>query len=172
MLAVCFVLIFIGCKDDENSNPPHNTFIHGENSYILPKGFIEDFGENSGEGSRSYDINLLSEGFEVNQYDQYAELAGTGEILYLDLNSNSIVEFVPGHFQWVNEDRPPNSIVGGYLGINCQADNKRCRSFYSIVAGTIDVTFKSKVYTIIVHLLLENGVSVSGTYKGMLTKVN
>ncbi len=142
-LAVCFVLIIIGCRGDENSNPPSNTFIHGENSYILSKGFIEDFGENVGEDSRSYDINLVSEGFEVNQFDQYAELVGTEEILYLDVNSSSIAEFVPGYFECISGNRPPNSIVGGFLGNDCQSDTGRCGNFIDVVAGTIDVTHKS-----------------------------
>ncbi len=164
-LLLTVVAVFSSCgKDDDDSSNSSNSFTHDGSSYILSKGFIEDYGAN-GNGSFDFDVFLTDNNISLLG----GSLSGVGDILYLDLNSGSEDGLQSGIYNW-SSTRDPFTIVGGsslYTDFNASTFEG---TTVLISGGTVEVEVNGTEFTVITNLETSSSTIV-GTYKGSLTKL-
>lgn len=87
-------------KDTPDPNPdPKNEFIVAGQSYALSKGYLIYWGINSDSLSVDWDVLLVSDGV----FYSADSIGGTGQALYMDLNSASNTELSPGTYMFANQ---------------------------------------------------------------------
>lgn len=165
LLLISAIALQISCsKDDEGPVMIQNEFTYDGNTYSLSQGILTDYDEII-NGSRDYDITLLSSGIT---FSSGGDPTGTGNLIYLDLNSSSTTSFEPGIFTW-DEFRGPNIIVDAGLAINFNFDTSTESDAIFIKDGTVTVQKEEDSYTITFALTTDDNKAIVGYYKGVLT---
>jgi len=166
LLLISAIALQISCgKDDEGSVTVQNEFTYDGKAYSLSQGFLTDF-EDITNGSRDYDITLISSGLTVSSGG--GDPTGTGNLVYLDLNSSSTTSFEPGTFTW-DEVRGPGKIVDAGLAIDFNFATSTESDAIFIKDGTVTVQKEESIYTITFTLTTTDNKAVTGYYKGTLT---
>ena len=165
LLLISAIALQISCsKDDEGTVTIQNEFTYDGKAYSLSQGILTDYGDVT-NGSRDYDISLFSAGLTV---PTEGDPVGTGNFVYLDLNSSSTTSFEPGTFTW-DEFRGPNKIVDAGLAIDFDFATSTESDAIFIKDGTVTVQKEGNTYTITFTLTTTDNKAVTGYYKGELT---
>jgi len=161
ILTVLF--IFVSCDPDlKSSSQGNGTLVYKSVTYSLSQGILEGYGSSyTADGSYDWDIILASSGINI------INETGTGEYLYIDLNSPE-VSLVPGIYTW-NYTRVANSLVDGEIGIGYDAYNEIAQDWGSVTGGTVNIISVGSTYELEFTLYLDNGETVTGSYRGQLT---
>lgn len=159
LLLLSLVLLLPSCKDDDSI--PNEFILNGE-KYSLARGFIESYGSN-GNGSFDFDVTLVSSGISLLNNGDYS---GIGEVIYLDMNTSSEAGLVTGTYTYASSTDTFNFIhanVGKDFHMFTQTGE-----LHNVTDGTIDITTNGGETTIFFDLIISNGSTVSGSFKGTL----
>ncbi|MFM8493583.1 MAG: hypothetical protein ACKOA7_07605 [Bacteroidota bacterium] len=101
VILVLFIssMFLSSCKKDTPDPEPKSEFSVAGQSYTLSKGYLLYWGLNSDSLSVDWDVLLVSDGV----YYSADSVGGTGQALYLDLNSSSNTELSPGTYMFANQ---------------------------------------------------------------------
>ena len=166
-LIVLFVAAFsmTSCnKDDDNSSSSENGFTLDGTSYDLGRGFIEDWGAN-GNGSFDFDVTVVSDGITLNTGN--GTLTGTGNFVYLDLNTSSESGLVDGTYTF-SSNRDALTFVAASIGTDFDLD-AQAGTVILATGGTVDLDVNGNTVTIDFTLETPSG-TVVGNYSGSLTE--
>ncbi|NNC95805.1 MAG: hypothetical protein HKN92_09610 [Chitinophagales bacterium] len=158
ILSLCCVLFF-ACKDDEAE--PKNEFTYNNETYELNKGFIEDFDTNS---NGSFDVDVFLTSSNVNFDTGVGDFIGFGDMVYLDLNTNSAGQLVTGTYNY-SVTRNAFTFVDGNILTSFNFTTLSGPED-EVVAGTVEVEAGSPESTIEFDLVTVSGLSVIGRYMG------
>ena len=150
-------------KDDDGDSSSANSFTLDGTSYDLANGFLTDFGDN-GNGSFDFDVTLTSSSITADGTTGY--FTGTGDIVYLDLNSSSADGLVAGTYNFAN-NRDVFTLVDGTVGTEVDASNGDGTSF-DVTAGTVEVAINGSSTSFDFTLTLSNNEIVTGSWEGVL----
>ena len=137
-----------------------NAIKYDGNNYPLTKGYLENYGYNSNTDSYNFDITLVDNGITMVQGD----LAGTGNIIYVELYSYS--NFVSGTYTFSNSGSA-QTFDTGWVGINYDITNDIGIN-YACTEGTVTVSQSGTNYIIDITFTLESGQQASVHYEGSL----
>ncbi len=151
-------------KDDDNSIS--NEFLLNGNNYALSKGFIEDFGDN---GNGSYDFDVVLTSSSINYSDATGDYSGTGDLIYLDLNSSSETGLVSGTYNY-SSNRSALTFVDAQVATDFNALTLTGDTF-EVVGGTVEIEINGNEVTIDFNLTLAGNNTVEGNYKGTLRPI-
>ena len=116
------VLWMTSCKKDTPDPNPirKNEFSVAGQSYTLTKGYLLYWGINSDSLSHDWDVLLLSDGV----YYSADSVGGTGQALYMDLNSLGSTELSAGTYMFANQ-RAAGTFVdaSALISYDFEADN-------------------------------------------------
>ncbi len=169
LLFIAFLGITItSCGDDDDNNndnsPAINSFTYEGATHSLSKGLLSDFGDN-GNGSYDFDILLLSDDIII---DADNGLSGNGNLIYLDLNSDSMVGLTDGTYEFAVE-RDAFTIVDGTVAVNSDIEDYYYSGAYDLLtAGNVMLSISGDNYDIDFNLTNASGESVIGNYQGTL----
>lgn len=152
------------CKKDDAS--PSNQFTLNGESFDLSQGFIEEYGDN-GNDSYDFDVTLLSSGIN---YSESQSFSGSGNILYLDLNTSSEDGLVSGKYNYAN-DRDVFTLVDAIIATDYDVINETGNEF-EVIGGSVDLDVDGSEVTIDFDLTLSNNTSVTGRFKGPLLAID
>jgi len=156
------VIGFSACKKDDSKTNKLSSFSYNGVNYETPNAYLVSYGATSTE-SADFDIYLTSSDVTVNSG---SGLTGTGDGIYMDLNSSSLTELADGTYTW-SIDRAPNTIVNGAVLIAYNFGTLTGDS-YVVTDGTIKITVSGTNYVIDYSLTLSNDQTVTGNYNGTL----
>lgn len=162
-MALLAATAFLGCDNDDDDIPEFkNEFTYDGNTYALEKGYLANLGSNS-NGTFDWDVTLSSSEVERSLFG----ISGTGEAVYLDLNTDTEMGLVAGTYEW-NDSRENFSIVQGsaaYVDFDFSAFSG---TSVLVSGGLVDVAINGDVYTIEFELTIPSGEKITGQYQGML----
>lgn len=167
-LALLLLLIsFIAFNSCEKDSKPKNHFKYDGKTYLLDKGFIEEWGSN-GNGSYDFDVYLASSSINYSAVDE--EFSGVGHAVYLDLNTSSEYGLVNGTYTYSSE-RNVFTFVDSGVAIDADFDNET-GTFLDMVGGTIDITITNGEVLIEFDLTTTANKTITGRFKGFLTDIS
>lgn len=166
LLAITAFTVFSGCNndDDDPGTTIKNEFTYDGTTYALAKGFLNDVGANL-NSSHDWDVFLVTAGVDKSGFS----LTGQGEIVYLDLNTDSSTGLKAGTYNWANV-RNAFTIVPGsevFLDYNLDAFSGTKVSFTD---GTVDIAIDG-TETTITFTLTADGKTLTGEWKGVLEDI-
>jgi len=142
-----------------------NEFTYDGVTYALSQGFLEDYGDN-GNGSYDFDITLLSDDFTLDTVNQ--SITGTGEAVYLDLNSDNMTDLSDGTYIFAaNRDAFTLVVAGIFIDYNITAETG---TLVKATGGEVILSKLGTTYTIIFDLTTAAG-DITGRYEGTLTRL-
>ncbi len=163
ILLLAIAVILPSCsKDDDDSTT--NSFTFDGTTSNIANAFAFPFGSNGTvNGSETFDIDiyLASEGITKGNEG----LDGTGDFLYLDLNSGSST-LESGTYRWSN-DRRALSIVDAEAGRDYDITNFSGSSV-DATSGSVEVEVSGSEVTLTINLESSDGSPITGSYKGSL----
>ena len=165
-LLIAFSLITLGsaCNKDDDDAMPSNVLIIDGNTYNLAKGFIEDFGDN-GNGSFDFDITLTSS--EISAASGF--LVGTGDAIYMDLNTNNMNGLVAGTYNYTAL-RDAFTMVEGNTFEDFDFSNI-AGTFGSISSGSVTVSLNGNETRFEWDFMTTDNKSVTGNFQGILQEI-
>jgi len=177
VLAFLFLagIFILSCnKDDDDDNAPKNNVSFDGETYELSSGFLEFYGQND-DNSADFDVILASS--EIVYDETEDEFTGTGEAVYLDLNSPSLTELAAGTYSYdglyysdPEAIRQPNTFVDAGLFLNYNVATENGAIYYSDEnsTGTVVVAKSGSTYTITFNFTVDEGKEVRGKFEGPL----
>jgi len=159
------------CKKDEPHPEPKNEFTVAGQSYTLSKGYLLYWGLNSDSLSVDWDVLLVSDGI----YFSLDSVGGTGQALYMDLNSSGNTELTPGTYMFANQ-RAAGTFVDAFALIAYDFAAEDGIEYYlntDVPGGPIVVKKSGIIYEINVGFNANRdgttqNQAVSGYFKGQL----
>ncbi len=170
MSMLCVAVLFFACGDDDdgdNGGSGNNQFTYGGSTYSLANGYLEEWGENAGMDSYDWDVILISSGLDIDV--STGEASGTGDYVYLDLNTSSETGLVAGTYTFEDE-RAPMSIVASGFGINYDTETETGDE-YDFNGGTVTVAIDGSTTTVTFDLTVVGGGSITGNFSGELHRI-
>jgi len=172
LITLIFIIILgtftISCDNDDDAVAPAaivNEFTYQGITYGLSQGILEDYGDN-GNGSYDFDISLFSDDFIVDLVND--EIAGRGEAVYLDLNSDNMAHLSDGTYVFnINREAFVISVAGIFLDYDAQSQDGTAVQASS---GEVILTKVGEEYTISFDLSTATGDAIIGQYKGTLSR--
>lgn len=156
------MMLVSSCKNDDDNPTTGGEFTINGDTRALSKGFIESYGDN-GNGSFDFDVTLVSDGITV---DVAGDLAGNGSLIYLDLNSGASTGLEEGRYTFSSE-RNALTFVDGSVSLDLDVVSGTGELF-NITGGTIDIELSSGNTIMTFSLNIDNGSTVSGSFRGVL----
>lgn len=167
-------IFFIACNKDDDDNGTKNSVSFDGETYELSTGFIEEYGQND-DNSADFDIIFASSGIVYDEKED--EYTGTGEAIYLDLNSPSLTELAAGTYTYdglyysdPDATRQPNTFVdaGLFIGFNIETENGATYWSDENSTGTVKISKSGSTYTIEFTFTVDGGKEVRGYFEGPL----
>lgn len=165
LLSLIVTLVFglNSCKKDKNTDPA-NYFQYENTKYELNSGYLEYYGSNL-NGSYDYDVFLVSSGIQYSQSEE--DLMGTGNLVYLDLNTSSESGLINGTYTY-SSGREAFTFVDGQAAIDVDLSTLLSGTFLEISGGTVEILVEAGIVTLDFDLTTSTNKSVTGHYKGTL----
>ena len=173
LLSIIFIAVLgtvtTSCSSDDDNIPAvtiANEVTYDGNTYTLSKGFLEDYGDN-GNGSYDFDVTLVSSG--INYDSTNAAFTGSGQVLYLDLNSDNMAALSNGTYNF-STTRTAFSLVNAVVVVDFDA-TAQTGTGVQATGGSVVLTKDGTEYTILVECTIASGDTISGSYEGTLTTI-
>ncbi len=167
LLYLFTLLVFLAsCGDDDDGGEPTggNFTVEGE-TYPITEGYLEDYGENTGLDSHDWDVYLVTSGITVGGFVP----SGSGNFIYLDLNTTSSDGLVAGTYTY-SDERDPFTLVDAIVGADLDFDSGGGDA-YEIDGGTVTVSIDGDKATIDFNLDVIGGGAVTGSFTGVLSEL-
>ena len=152
------LVLLSGCAKRELKN---NYFWYNGNNYQLHKGVLAYYGQNE-NGTHDFDLWFYSK--SITFYDKNMQFEGSGELIYLDLNTTTKTGLSTYSYQW-NELREPETIRAAVCRINYDMKNMD-GAYYTATEAAAEIIKSDESYSIDFSLTLKNGKTVTGNYTG------
>ncbi|WP_020538767.1 hypothetical protein [Lewinella cohaerens] len=167
LIAMIAFTVFSGCNkdDDDMGTTVKNEFTYDGTTYSLAKGYLNDVGANF-NSTHDFDVFLASTGVSKSG----SSLTGTGDLIYLDLNTNSATGLEVGTYNW-SDTRTAFSIVPGSQIYTDYNFGSFTGTTISATAGTVDVAIDGMETTVTFNLTTSDGKTVTGEWKGVLEDI-
>ncbi len=135
------------------------------NTYPLNKGHLMNLGI---EVNNFYNLNvyLVSDDITITGID----MAGTGNVVFLNLWTNSPTELNPGTYLF-SENISLQTFSKGLVALNFNVETELGEK-YECTEGKVTISKNGTEYIFDVSLTLENGKTVNAYYKGAITYYN
>ncbi|MFW5793493.1 MAG: hypothetical protein ACOCWC_04345 [Bacteroidota bacterium] len=165
-------ILFVGCdKDDDNTNKKNYLKI-GDKEYDLSAGILLNYGlddDNSWYYGYNNDLLLYSPGLSLIEEDDDWDLTGKGHLVYFEMFSNSGNSLNNGDYTFSSTEPHPIGTfdVGEYI-INYDPENDDYEEEVDIQDGKVSVSKSENEYSITINCTDENGIKITGFYKGTL----
>lgn len=176
-LLLVFVLTFIGCSGDNdsennNSNNPvfENVLTIDGTEYPLESGSLLNYGGQS--GLFNLDLDLWSTGIQVS--DCQSDCSGQGQDIYFEMWTSNPNYLDSGSYTVVNDDTNEDYSIGDIsysdfvIDLDCSTIENQEPNWLEISSGNVDVQRSGNTYTISWDLTGYQGEDITGTYSGTL----
>jgi hypothetical protein len=162
-LFLATALLFGGCKKDDDT--PDNYFKYNGKTYKLDKGYQAYWGEND-NGSHDWDAFFVTSSMQYSptQFD----FIGTGDMLYLDLNTSSANGFVNGTYTFASE-RGAFTFVDGVIGMGIDSSDESAGQYVNIIGGSVTISVNGSEVSFEFDLTAQNNIKITGKFKSSLT---
>ncbi|MGB1242498.1 MAG: hypothetical protein ACPG49_08255 [Chitinophagales bacterium] len=167
VVSLFFIALSPSCKKDDASPNNQNQFTLNEESFEISKGFIEEYGSN-GNDSYDFDVSLVSSDINYNQTE--GDFSGTGNVIYLDLNTSSENGLVSGTYNY-SDDRDTFTLVAAAVATNYDTENETGSNF-AVTGGSVDVDVDGSNVSFEFNLTISNNATVTGSFKGSLLSID
>ncbi len=174
MIILILGIFIVGCKkDNDNEKPNDNYFRAGNTKYKLVFGSLENYGPDYIGQYEGYnlDLNLVSEGITFSE-DAAGdlEISGTGHIIYFELFTSNSSFLDDGDYSY--DETLPFSIGTFDYGDYAVNWDETHDEWIEINAGKVTVSKEGNIYEITIDCTDENGLDITGYYKGPLSFYN
>lgn len=153
------LLLFSCSNDDDGSTNGTNQFSYDGKDYTITSGFLTKHGSN-GNGSYDWDITLLT-----NNLTQ-TSTSGTGEMIFLDLNTDSSAGLTEGTYLFSNE-RSEFTFIAGSITTNLNVAEASGNAI-AITGGSVEIEKRANFTEVRFDLSLSDGNTSTGHFKGIL----
>ena len=175
----------IGCNKNDNKSPDTSVNIlkYNKIEYPTPNGMLV-FDNLINNGLCQYDLKIYSSNFTFNSTTgEITGINGTGQIITFyaissihltDVNADGIINANDIVLNNLVLDEGEYSFSTNFTGKTFEADftttanNSSDSKVHSIESGTLSITKSGDIYEITYIGLDENGINISGYYKGKL----
>jgi hypothetical protein len=186
-IIVLIALGFVGCSKDENnpSDTSTNVLKHNTIEYSTPNGMLV-FQELINTNLCKYDLQIYSSNFTFNSSTgKVTGINGTGQIItfYIispieltDVNADEIINANDIVLDNLTLEAGEYSFSSDNISKTFEADfstsaNSSGYYVYSISSGTMSISRSGKIYEISYSGMDENGLSITGYFKGKLSVI-
>lgn len=159
-------MLLTACGNDDDELEVRDEFQFNDTSYALSKGFLQDYGANQNP-SFDWDVTLTSE--DILYSETSASFNGSGDVIYLDLNTSSADGLVDGVYNFASE-RNSFTLVQGIIGLSYDLGNATGEDF-TVIGGRVEITTDGTEKLIEFDLTASNGQPVTGQWKGNLRRI-
>ncbi len=155
------VILISSCNKDKVEIKKE--FTYENQTYVLDKGYIEDFGKNDNE-SYDFDVFLFSEGIVVKEM----EPTGKGHAIYFDLNSPISTGLAKGKYTYNSERDAFNYTNAGAI-LNADISSETGEEI-DVMSGDINISFNDDKTILKFNLKTTDNKSLIGEFEGILQK--
>ncbi len=173
--AILTVLSISSCSSDDDGGSNEIRFGTGTgqvtvngSDFTLDKGLILDYGQNLGEDTYNFDIELASGDLTI---DQNLGPQGVGNYLYLELHSDQSSNLKNGTYTY-GFDSVDLSLTDAELEVNYDFETGDSDEFYNVTDGTVELSRSGNTYTLNFDLEVNGSQSLTGSYVGTLGSVD
>lgn len=173
-LAVLALITITACSSDDDGGSNELRFGTGTgqvtvngSDFSFDKGIILNYGENIGEGTFNFDIELYSGDLSLTQLGPI----GIGNYLFLELNSTQSSGLRNGTYTF-NFDADDLSLTDGDLEINYDFQADASDQFFDVTGGTVEVSKNGNTYTLDFNLEVDGSEALTGSYVGTLGAID
>ncbi len=173
--AVLAIISLISCSSDDDSNSNQLRFGTGSGqatvngtSFDLDKGVILNYGQNLGQDTFNFDIELYSGDLTL---DPMIGPQGVGNYLYLELHSDQSSGLKNGTYTY-GFDSVDLSLTDAELDVNYDFETGDSDDFYDVSGGTVELSKSGNTYTINFDLEVGGSQTLTGSYVGTLGAVD
>ena len=173
--AILAVVAISSCSSDDDSGSNQVRFGTGNgqvtvngNNFDLDKGVILNYGENLGQNTFNFDIELYSGDLTLNQT---TGPQGIGNYLYLELHSDQSSNLKNGTYTY-GFDSVDLSLTDAELEVNYDFETGDSDEFYNVTDGTVELSRSGNTYTLNFDLEVNGSQSLTGSYVGTLGAVD
>jgi len=163
--------LLASCESDDENNESNNFLKVGDTEYDLSAGLLENYGMDEDSTYLGYntDLTLISEGFSIEvDEDGNWEMSGSGDAVYFEMFSSNGTTLDDHDYTFATTGAIGTFSYGLYaLGLDVENDGDY-EDFQFITSGTVSVSTSGSEYTIEIDCYNEEGVKVTGYYKGTL----
>jgi hypothetical protein len=154
-----------GCKNDDDDSGD-NYFNVDNTRYELSGGEIGYEKETTLSGAYWVDLILYSEGITPLSIE---EATGKGNILSFILFSSQKTDLPSGVYTYNSTAQDANTFSQSAYMLNFDTATKKSDSESNFKSGTVTIAKSGSVYEITINGTTENGKTITGHYKGILT---
>ncbi len=164
------LIIFAGCKKDKKESTLNNYLKYEGTMYPISKGYLENWGKWSDEGDNNLDLTLVSDGINVVEVGgEIDEWTGTGNGIRFWMYSTSSTRLDDGNYVYdelITEQA--GTFEWGEFVVNYSMENEEGDVDQYIEGGTVTVEKSGDIYEITINCTDEDGIAVTGYFKGTL----
>ncbi len=159
VLCLMAIILFAGCKKDDDSNPASYFTYEGKN-YDLTKGFFIGYGETS-NNNFEFDIFMYS-GMEIYNPDS---VVGSGPIIGFNvISANSTI--ATGDYHYSDDYDIPLTFNIGLFLTKWDQSAEEWQEWVYLENGTITIQNSNGTFTITFDCATPDGKSLTGKYHG------
>lgn len=166
-LSLLTTTLFVACDTDDDEMEPEfkNEFTYDGTTYALAAGFLSDVGANL-NSTHDWDVFLATDGITLEN----RRFTGMGELIYLDLNTNSNTGLIEGKYTWANTRENLTIVPGSEIFIGYDFATLGGTKV-TATDGEVNITIADEVITIEFELTLTDGKTATGQYRGSLQDI-
>ena len=159
--------VVTGCKKDDADSSLKNYFKIGDTQYGLSAGAIFGWEETSKKGTFYVDLALHSSGISYSG-DQ---TIGKGDMLYFQMYSTSSTDLPDGTYSFASGSlMQAGTFFQADALISFDASTNNSEKEIAFKTGTVTISKSGTDYIITISVTGTSGETITGYYKGTLTK--
>jgi hypothetical protein len=150
-------------EKDNSDKSSQNQVTYDNREYLLHKGFIEHYRENL------FALNILSSGLDIDSDgDFFNSIIGNGYAVYFEIYTDNFDSISNGTYNFdIDESGEEFTFGFGKVVLNWDVSEPYSDD-YDLANGSIQIEKEDDTYTISWQGKGENGIIISGYYKGAL----
>jgi hypothetical protein len=146
-----------------------NEVTYDGTTYALSKGFIQDYGDAGDNGNGSYDFDVFLTSSGLNRDLTTGGFTGSGQLLVLDLNSDSVAGLSSGTYNF-STTRTDFTLFSAVVIVDLD-DTTMSGTPVFATGGSVVLTKDGTQYTIYVECTIASGDTISASYQGELPTI-
>lgn len=152
-------------KDDDGGSSSSNSFTVDGNTYDLSRAYKTAFNYPNPDGSDDIDVYLTTSDITAGN----GELNGTGNALYLDLNSSTTPDLATGTYTFATDRAAFVLSDGTSAGVNVDVYTGAGDQVFVVNGGSVEVSKDGDETRFEFNLTTTDGNTITGSYQGTLT---